>query len=59
MSYNRMITQTFTSSGSWTCPAGVTEIVVLAAGGGSGGGSGVFSQPGVAGQGGDLMPAVS
>lgn len=30
----------FTSSGTWTCPTGVTVIDVLAVGGGGGGGGG-------------------
>ena len=34
------VTTTFTSSGTWTCPAGVTSISVAVQGGGGGGGGG-------------------
>ena len=34
--------QTFTSSGTWTAPAGVTAVEVIAIGGGGGGGGGQF-----------------
>src|SRR5688572_11163744 len=34
---NRVIRQTFTSNGTWTCPAGVTSVIVIGCGGGSGG----------------------
>lgn len=34
---SRYTSNKFTSSGSWTCPAGVTEVMVLGMGGGGGG----------------------
>ena len=34
---------TFTSSGSWTCPAGITKIFVRVVGGGGGGGAAQYS----------------
>ena len=36
----RLVKATFTSSGSWVCPAGVTQVLVYAMGGGSGGDGG-------------------
>lgn len=36
----RIIREEFTSSGSWTCPAGVTKIMLMACGGGGGGEAG-------------------
>lgn len=41
----KITTQTFTSSGTWTCPAGVTSIIVLGQGGGGGGGNGLLAVP--------------
>ena len=44
---------TFTTSGSWTCPAGVTSICVVCVGGGAAGsrGSGAFNGTGTSGSG--------
>ena len=36
--FNKTITVKFTSSGTWVCPEGVTEITYLAVAGGGGGG---------------------
>ncbi len=62
MAYNRIITQTFNSSGTWLCPAGVTEIIVLGMGGGSGGAAAydptISPQAGQGGMGGALVPIV-
>lgn len=62
MAYNRVITQTFNSSGTWLCPAGVTEIIVLGNSGGSGGGAAyapfLLVQGGSGGVGGPLTPIV-
>jgi hypothetical protein len=33
------VIQTFTASGTWTCPTGVTEVEYLVVAGGGGGGS--------------------
>lgn len=46
--FTQVNTQTFTSSGSWSVPAGVTNIQYLAVGGGGGGG-GCFSRINVLG----------
>jgi len=46
--YTQVNTQTFTSSGSWSVPAGVTSIQYLAVGGGGGGG-GCYSKINVLG----------
>lgn len=40
MSMSRMKNQRFTSSGSWTCPAGVSQIIVWGMGGANGGQAG-------------------
>jgi len=46
-------TDTFETSDTWTCPAGVTSVAVKCwAGGGAGGGSTIFGQPGAGGGGG-------
>ena len=58
----KMTKITFNSSGSWTCPAGVTQVIVLAMGGGSGGvagiAPGISNTGGMGGMGGGLQPAV-
>lgn len=41
---NRLTGVTFTNSGTWTCPAGITE-VILTGRGGSGGGAGFIAAP--------------
>lgn len=41
----------FTSSGSWTCPVGVTNVLIIAAGGGAGGQGGQGAQGGIGGGG--------
>ena len=46
-----VVIQTFTASGSWTCPTGVTEVEYLVVAGGGGGG-GVGTSSGNAGGGG-------
>lgn len=38
-------TKTFTSSGTWTCPEGVSMVYVTAVGGGGGGGGGAGASP--------------
>jgi hypothetical protein len=45
------IVQTFTASGTWTCPTGVTEVeyLVVAAGGGGGNGGGLGGGGGAGG----------
>lgn len=40
--------QTFTTSGTWTKPAGATTVTVVAIGAGGGGGSGALTAPGTA-----------
>ena len=40
---SKLTSKHFTSSGTWTCPAGVTSIYVLAQGGGAGGNGGMNS----------------
>ena len=45
-------TQTFTSSGSWTAPAGVTSVTVECWGGGGGGGGKTTGKGGDGGTGG-------
>jgi hypothetical protein len=42
----------FTSSGSWTCPSGVTSVIIVAAGGGGGGAGGYGGNPAGGGGGG-------
>ena len=41
--------QDFTASGNWTCPAGVTRVTVMLAGGGGGGAGGGLGAAGIAG----------
>lgn len=36
----KLCSRTFTSNGTWTAPAGVTEVMIIACGGGGGGGGG-------------------
>lgn len=45
-------TQTFTSSGSWTCPAGVGTVMFMICGGGGGGGNSTGAYTSIAGYGG-------
>ena len=46
----RQTNKKFTSSGSWTCPAGITTLMLMGMGGGGGGaGSDVFSSGGAGG----------
>jgi len=45
-------TQTFTSNGNWTCPAGVDTVLVFGCGGGGGGGGAQSSSQGPQGGGG-------
>ena len=47
----KLVKQYFTSSGSWTAPAGITEALIIAAGGGGGGGAGGSVQAGSGGGG--------
>lgn len=49
---NRFVKQTFTSSGSWLCPAGVTKVIVYGMGGGAGGGGGSNATASAGGAGG-------
>ena len=44
-----LITETFTSSGSWTCPDGVSEVSYLVVAGGAGGGGAVGGGGGAGG----------
>ena len=63
MSLSRLQNQRFTSSGSWTCPAGVTQIIVWGMSGGAGGragrnSSGSAAQGGAGGCAAALIPVV-
>lgn len=49
---NRFVRQSFTSSGSWVCPAGVTKVLVWGMGGGAGGGGGSNATASAGGAGG-------
>ena len=40
MAQSRLFQEIFISSGNWVCPAGVTNIWIIATGGGGGGGAG-------------------
>lgn len=48
-------TQLFTSTGTWTAPAGITRIYITAVGGGAGGGGGWANPSGGGGSGGALI----
>ncbi len=49
---NRFVRQTFNSSGSWTCPAGITKVILWGMGGGAGGGGGQNATASAGGNGG-------
>lgn len=53
-SYTGLRKEYFTASGTWTCPVGVTSILVIAAGGGGGGG-GASKRRSAGGGGGSLQ----
>lgn len=60
---SRQRSDVFTSSGSWTCPRGVTEVLIMGvggggAGGGSGGGNGVVARGSGGGGGGARLGVV-
>lgn len=49
---NRIVRQEFNANGSWTCPAGVTQVLVYGMGGGAGGGGGANATSSAGGSGG-------
>jgi hypothetical protein len=57
--YTGLRSASFTSSGTWTCPAGITNVLVIAAGGGGGGGGGNYGYGASGGAGGGSLQQVA